>query len=468
MNYYKTLTYLMQNRREFLKTSALASLGFLGLYQWVNNPVLARNTAQIGYGELIPDPNKILDLPKGFSYKIISRQGTKMTDGFSTPGKPDGMATFQAKSGKVILIRNHENDIKNLNESPFGENYALLNKIDKTKFYDYGRGQKPSLGGTTTLIFNEKTQTVIQDSLSLVGTNRNCAGGKTPWGSWISCEEDVKTVGEVAERNHGYNFEVHATTKIKLAQPIPLTAMGRFNHEAVCVDPSTNIIYQTEDAHDGLIYRFIPLDAKNLAKGGKLQALAVKGQKSCDTRNWSSLSTPKFPVNQAIEVVWIDIENVESPQDDLRLQGFEKGAARFARGEGMWFGDKELFFACTNGGDVKKGQVFRYRPSRFEGTIRESEAAGTLELFAEPNDSAIVKYCDNLTISPWGDLVLCEDHEDPYLVGITPKGEFYKLGHQVGFQSELAGVTFSPSGKTLFVNIQHAGLTLAITGDWKR
>jgi secreted PhoX family phosphatase len=455
------------NRRDFIALSSTVGLGFLGLQAFVNKNYLNVNTSKrVGYGELVPDPNKIMDLPKGFSYKIISRQGSKMSDGFFTPGKADGMATFKAKKDRLILVRNHENDVKNLEESPFGENYALLNKIDKTKFYDYGKGQMPSLGGTTTLIFNEKTQTVEQDWLSLVGTNRNCAGGKTPWNSWITCEEDVKKAGEIAEKNHGFNFEVKATTKIKLAEPIPLTAMGRFNHEAVCVDPKTNIIYQTEDAHDGLIYRFIPLDIKNLAKGGKLQALAILGQKSYDTRNWKSLESPKMPTKQTFKTQWIDMEEVMSPDDTLRYQGFDKGAARFARGEGAWFGKNEFYFACTNGGDMKKGQIFRYQPSPFEGTIREKESPGLLELFVEPNNTDLVKYCDNLTIAPWGDLILCEDDDDPYLVGITPQGEFYKLGHNVGYKSELAGVTFSPSGQTLFVNIQHAGLTLAITGAW--
>jgi uncharacterized protein len=457
----------MQSRRNFLKNASFVGLGFLGLNAFVDkaNPFISASESN-RYGDLVPDPNKIMDLPKGFSYKIISRQGSKMTDGFFTPGKPDGMATFKDKNGRVIIIRNHENDLDNLAESPFGENNTLLSKIDKAKFYDYGRGQKPSLGGTTTLIFDEKKQIIEQDSLSLVGTNRNCAGGKTPWNSWITCEEDVKKAGEIAEKNHGFNFEIPASSKIKLVQPIPLTAMGRFNHEAVCVDPRTNIIYQTEDAHDGLIYRFIPLNIKDLAKGGKLQALAILDQKSFDTRNWKSLTTPKMPAKQAFKTQWIDIEDVMSPDDSLRYQGFDKGAARFARGEGTWFGQNEFYFACTNGGDNKKGQVFRYQPSPFEGTIREKESPGLLELFVEPNNSDLVKYCDNLTIAPWGDLILCEDDDDPYLVGITPKGEFYKLGHQVGFKSELAGVTFSPSGQTLFVNIQHAGLTLAITGAW--
>lgn len=456
------------NRRDFIRLASAASIGFLGLQAFASKNPLKEAVKDIGYGELIPDPFQVMDLPKGFSYKIISRQGEKMSDGFLTPGKADGMATFTGKKGKVIIIRNHELSVENLPESPYGEDNRLLSRLDKSLLYDFGRGQKPSLGGTTTLVYDEKSQKIEKHFLSLAGTNRNCAGGKTPWNSWISCEEDIHIKGEISEKDHGFNFEVPASEKIQLLQPLPLRAMGRFNHEAICVDPQTNIIYQTEDTHDGLIYRFIPLDVKNLAKGGKLQALALKENQSADTRNWKELKTAKFPLNQPQPVEWIDLVEVESPKNNLRYQGFEKGAARFARGEGMWFGNKELYFACTNGGDTKKGQVFRYTPSSAEGKAEEQQQPGSLELFIEPNNAELLKYCDNLTVSPWGDLILCEDDDDPFLVGVTPQGGFYKLGHNVGYKSELAGVTFSPSGQTLFVNIQHAGLTLAVTGPWKK
>ena len=152
---------------------------------------------------------------------------------------------------------------------------------------------------------------------------------------------------------------------------------------------------------------------------------------------------------------------------DLRYRGFEQGAARFARGEGMWHGENEVFFACTNGGEIGAGQIFRYVPSPYEGTEREKNTPATLELFLESNDTDLLKSCDNLTIAPWGDLVICEDDPHPFIVGVTRQGELYKLGENVGFPSEFAGGVFSPSGKTYFVNIQDAGLTLAITGPWQ-
>jgi secreted PhoX family phosphatase len=187
-----------------------------------------------------------------------------------------------------------------------------------------------------------------------------------------------------------------------------------------------------------------------------------------DTRNWEQLTTAKFPLNQAVEVAWIDLQDIEAPEDDLRLRGFQAGAARFARGEGAWFGKNECYFACTSGGLISKGQVFRYVPSLYEGQTREKQAPGKLELFLEPNNTDLVKNCDNLTVAPWGDVVLCEDDPHPFVVGVTPRGEFYKLAENVGQPAEFAGGVFSPSGDTFFVNMQDAGLTFAITGPWRK
>ena len=456
------------NRRTFLKSAGIVSLGFIGLNQYLHGNGLMREAANnAGYGPLLKDPKGVLNLPNGFSYKIIFRQGDPMSDGFFGPDKPDGMATFKGKRGRTILIRNHETNPGD-EKGPYGKNLELLSKLSPEQVYDYGRGKMPGTGGTSTLVYNEKKGTVETSYLSLTGTVRNCAGGMTPWNSWISCEENTSRAGEELEKDHGYNFEVPASEKIQLTQPVPLKDMGRFNHEAVCVDPRTSIVYQTEDRGDGLIYRYIPLVEGQLDKGGKLQVLALKEQKSYDTRNWKDLETPKMPKNQSFDVEWLDIDQVESPEDDLRQRGFANGAARFARGEGMWFGDNEVYFACTNGGEIGSGQVFRYIPSQYEGTAREKEVPGKLELFLEPNDESILKNCDNLTVAPWGDLVLCEDHPTPFVVGVTQQGEFYKLAENVGFRSEFAGGVFSPSGDTYFVNIQGPGLTLAITGPWKK
>lgn len=458
----------MRSRRSFIKVSGLATLGFMGLNRWIQaSPKL--NDA--GYGPLIKDPQGILNLPKGFSYKVLSKSGDRMDDGLLVPGAPDGMAAFQGANGRVIVVRNHENGPDRFENGAFGNTNELLDKVPAGKFYDYGKKMKPSLGGTSTFVYDPGKGVIEKQFLSLAGTLRNCAGGPTPWNSWLTCEESTVRAGAYeghAEKDHGFVFEVPATEKVGLCDPLPIKAMGRFNHEAVAVDPRTGIVYLTEDRGDSLIYRYIPTTPGKLHNGGKLQALALKGQKSFDTRNWESLTTPKMSLRQKSDVEWLDIHNVESPEDDLRQQGFNNGAACFARGEGMWYGKNEIYFACTNGGHIQNGQVFRYIPSNAEGKADEKKHPGKLELFAESRDKEILKNCDNLTVAPWGDVVLCEDASHPFLVGITPSGEYYKLGENVGYQAEFAGGVFSPSGETFFVNIQGAGLTLAITGPWKR
>ncbi len=431
-----------------------------------------------GYGPLVPDPRRIFDLPAGFTYKVISRAGEIMSDGLHLPGQVDGQAAFAGPNGRVILVRNHELDPPLPQSGPFGADYYLLPKVDASRIYDAGKG-RPHNGGTSTLVYNPTTQSTEKMFLSLAGTMHNCAGGPTPWGTWISCEEAVEGVSENNEKEHGYNFEVPATTEIGLAPPVPLKAMGRFNHEAVAVDPRTSIVYQTEDRNDGLIYRFIPNTPRRLTDGGRLQVLAVKGKKTYETRNYPETGGPTMPPNVPMAVEWLDIDEVESPRDDLRTRGAALGAAVFARGEGMWFGNNEVFFACTNGGLTQRGQVFRYRPSPAEGTPGEASRPGTLELYLEPNNSALLESCDNVMVAPWGDLIICEDNAAPapvvgtftgsnYLRGVTPEGKIYTLGRNryLGI-SELAGIAFAPNHPTMFVNIQVPGLTLAITGPWE-
>ncbi len=454
-------------RRSFIKQSTLASLGFMAFTQ---HALRAKDAS--GFSEnanydlkLIRDSNGYLDLPEGFSYKIISKAGQKMNDGFLVPGRPDAMGAFQGRTkNHVILVRNHENNPEPLEDSPFGKENELLHQIGPSLLYDAGKMQKPSLGGTTTLVFNERKQEVEKQHLSLAGTNRNCAGGVTPWGTWLTCEEDVTTAEGSVEKDHGYVFEVPALEQ-GIASPIPITDMGRFNHEAVAVDPNSGIVYETEDRHDGLIYRYIPKVKEKLLEGGRLQVLALKNRKGLDTRNWDERL---LPLNEPIEVEWLDIDEVLSPKDDLRFRGFEMGAARFARGEGMWYGENEIYFACTNGGPNKYGQIFRYKISPDEGNENSGSTPATLELFAESTDKQVLHMCDNLTIAPWGDLMLCEDNgELNHLRGIRPDGTTYTFATNISSTSEMAGAVFSPSGKTLFVNLQENGDTIAITGPWK-
>lgn len=452
-----------------MKMAGAASLGFTGLcrfFDFLGSELVFANDLDHGYGPILADPKKLFDLPQKFSYQVISQVGEEMDDGFLVPGRHDGMGTFSGPKGKTILIRNHEINVRSSSKlGPYGAKNEFVRKLKVGQMYDQGReSELPALGGTTTLVYDTQAGRLESHHLSLAGTVRNCAGGVTPWNSWITCEESVQRADLSFAVDHGYNFEVPASHTVQLADPFPLKEMGRFNHEAVAVDPNSSIVYQTEDREDGLIYRFISNLPGQLSKGGQLQALQVSDQKSLDTRNWNN---PLVSVGTKMAVEWVNIDNVESPNDDLRYQGYEKGAARFARGEGMWYGLDKVFFVCTNGGKEKQGQIWQYIPSIFEGTSREKNAPGNLELFLEPNDSTLLERADNLTVSPWGDLIVCEDGSGTdYLVGVTPTGIAYKLGRNSFNNSELSGVTFSPDGSTLFVNIQVPGLTLAITGPW--
>lgn len=440
---------MKNTRRQFIQLTAGYALGFSGLQNLAHGEKLS--SSSFGYGPLIRDPNDILDLPSGFNYKVIGRSGDLMEDGFFLPSKPDGMATFEHNSDEVLIIRNHEiNPLAFGSSGPFGKGNKKIKYIPEGMIYDRGR-ILPCLGGTTTLLYNTKEQKVVRQFLSLVGTLRNCSGGPTPWNSWITCEEVVMGTVGPCKKSHGWCFEVPVTDKPNLAKPIPLKAMGRFNHEAVAVEPESGDVFLTEDRHDGLIYRFKPNVQGELAEGGKLYALKIKGRKSLDSRNWSKV---EFDVGQSEEIEWIEMEDVESPKDDLRYRGFKNGAACFARGEGMWYSKGSIYFACTNGGIKKRGQIWKLTGEK-------------IELFAEPNNPDLVDNCDNITVSPWGDLFICEDGKGEQFIDIiTPQGKIFKLAKNSKSSSEFAGPVFSPDGSTLFVNIQHDGLTLAITGPW--
>lgn len=451
------------SRRDFLKKTGQVGAAFCGL-QLTGGALSAKELSHPGYGALMPDPYGIIRLPRGFSYKIISRVGETMSDGYLTPGKPDGMATFPYDKHRILIVRNHEVSATDYDYGPFGYDNELLKKEDIYKIYDYGRGIAPCQGGTTTLLYNLKDQRVERSHLSLGGTIRNCAGGPTPWGSWLTCEENITRADNILQQDHGYVFDVPSRAE-GLVKAEPLKAMGRFNHEAAAVDPVTGIVYLTEDRGDSLFYRFIPNVPGKLNQGGRLQALAVTGEyEGADVRNWNG--SLEFPMGAVASVRWIDMDNPESPEDDLRHRGFELGATRFARGEGIWFGDNELYFACTNGGVALKGQIFRYRPSPVEGQEGEVQRSGQLDLFIESPDEQVINKCDNLTIAPWGHVIACEDNKHPFVNGITQEGKVYKIAENVGYASEFAGGCFSPDGSTFFVNIQHAGITVAITGPW--
>lgn len=448
------------SRRKFLAVAGSTAVGVTALsplealYARAAKGQVARG---VGYGSLSPkmptnadelaglvfdgiDLSKtpILQLPEGFNYTAISITGQTMTDGKPVPSNHDGMAAFSGPNRTTILVRNHE----------LGAGASRA--VQVPKLYDQ------SGGGTTTLVIGSNRR-VIKQWGSLGGTIRNCAGGPTPWGSWISCEENLTLAGSgISRKNHGYNFEVPATSDIAVADPVPLVAMGRFNHEAVAVDLATGYVYQTEDEGNSCFYRFRPNVKGDLKSGGVLEALVIEGAPQ-DTRT-DYLRYKNVPLSTK----WVTIDNPDPATNDfaasVRGQAQAKGAAIIARGEGAWYGNGLIYIVSTSGGDARLGQVFAYNPS-----------TNKLTLVVESTVQAELQSPDNITVAPFGDLILCEDGSgDNYVVGVNQAGELYQFAKNNINDSEYAGACFSPDGGTLFVNIQSPGITLAIWGPWSR
>lgn len=445
---HRTMSVIAQNRRQFLTTtgSAFAAL--------VASGCVSRTAASGGtsvafedYGPLVPDPNGLLDLPEGFSYRLLSSLGDQMSDGGTVPDKADGMGCLDLGNGEIVLVRNHELIPTDDAGGPIAHGFGTHNGNIVP-------------GGTTNIVLDAATLEVKREFRSLGGTIRNCSGGITPWGSWLTCEEAPtgpgQRYGDGLAVNHGWTFEVPGDAD-GLVPAEPLRAMGRFNHEAACVDPETGYVYQTEDRNDGVLYRFIPNTPGKLSDGGRLQAMVLEGL--ADTRNWDEST---MAVGDMYTVSWVDLDNVEAPEDDLRLRAAAKGAALIARGEGIHMGVDDLYFCSTSGGAKKLGQIFRLVPGR-------GNRPDQVELFFESESKEQFDFGDNLCVSPNGHLIVCEDQYtevvDNHLRGITPDGRAYDFG-RLRIQTELAGACFSPDGKWMFVNAYAPTRTVAITGPW--
>lgn len=477
--------------RRALLTGALTTAAFGGLSRYAGaqtdtqSPVPTPTGIQAdryvnevqAYGPLVRDSAGLFDLPEGFSYRVISRAGEAMDDGLVVPRSTDGMGCFPLDDERVALVRNHELKVGDAEWSAFGPAQDRRGRVDTALVYDRYADGRFCPGGTTTLIYNLRNGRTERQHLSLAGTLTNCAGGATPWGSWLSCEETVQKADGRVGRDHGWVFEVPSSAA-GLVAPEPIRGMGRFRHEAAAVDPRTGIVYLTEDDGDGesLVYRYLPEDRSRLHSGGRLQALGLRGERDGDTRNWSER---RWAQGEWREVVWIDLEGVDNPDNDLRLRGHASGAAWFARAEGIHRGGDEFFFTATSGGASRLGQILRYAPSPSEGQPGESDRPGRLQLFIESDDAAKLNYGDNLALGPNGHLLVCEDKAVRSgindLKGVTPEGLLYTFARNavpftssVGANAELAGVCMSPDGSTLFVNIYAPGMTLAVTGPWSR
>ncbi|HYW31239.1 MAG TPA: alkaline phosphatase PhoX, partial [Gemmatimonas sp.] len=356
-----------------------------------------------GYGKLEPVKKyPEISIPRGFHAERLSVRGDMMDDGVRVPQALDGMGAFAMGGNIVRLVRNHEIRDTAGSAKPFAGNP-----------YD---AKGPA--GTTTLeveLRADGAATLRRQFSSLTGTFVNCAGGITPWGSWITSEETVAGTGAGWLQNHGYNFEVPASANGPVT-PVPLKEMGRFAHEAVAVDPATGIVYQTEDRNPSGFYRYIPNVRGNLAAGGKLEMLAVTGAEKYDTRRGQT-------VGVVMQAEWVPIANPNSDAPTISSgfvfnQGFALGGAQFARLEGCWYGDGGIYFNSTSGGEANAGQIFKYTPTSTNG--------GELVMIYESPSLGVLKNPDNVCVSPRGGIVLCEDSSGTNFVrGLTPRGEVF-------------------------------------------
>ena len=416
-------------------------------------PRLARaGKGRGGYGPLVAAGPELW-LPRGFEYRVLGRTGEPMSDGFPTPAAHDGMACFPDPGGYIRLVRNHE--VRSLS----------------TAFGDVSKAYDPRSGGGTTTLLVDRDRNLMRSFASINGTSTNCAGGPTPWGTWLTCEETTVGIAQGYPKPHGYVFEVPAASNELVANPEPYTAMGRFVHEAVAVDPRTGIVYETEDQRvrapgaaypytlGSGFYRFIPDRAGDL-RSGRLQMLALRGQ----PRGSYNTATGQV-VGRPLPVTWVDIDNPDPVNADVdpfavAKQGVEQGAAVFERLEGCWWGDNSVYFVATSGGDAGLGQVWQYRPLGASG--------GQLTLIFESPSADVLDGPDNVLVTPRGGLLLCEDGDSAQFIrGLTPRSEIFDFAMNGLNDSEFAGATFSPDSETLFVNIQSPGMTLAIWGPWE-
>ncbi|GAB5405352.1 MAG: DUF839 domain-containing protein [Aureliella sp.] len=453
------------SRRGFMQqlASTVSAGMIVGSFDQFAGRAAAGEGKVAGFGPLRPTIDdstgrELLSLSDGFRYQSFGWTNQPMDDGTPTPDSHDGMAVIDEQDGIVTLCRNHE----------VGD--PLAADSGRNEAYDRFAG-----GGCSNLQFDRNQEKWISSKLSLAGTAKNCAGGATPWNSWLSCEETVDDPQAELEdvlkntftQPHGFVFDVPISGVA--GTPKPIESLGRFVHEAVAIDPESGTVYLTEDRGTAGLYRMVPDAPGDLHRGGKFQMLAC--ERTSDLRKGLASGF-------SADVHWVDIDDrlrAHSPGtvDCLGVysQGKAKGGLTFARLEGCCVHGGHVFVTATSGGDSESGQVWKLDP-------RENR----LSLVFESPGSKVLDMPDNMTVSPRGGILLCEDGDyvPQRLQVLTEDGTLFPFaannmqldglhGHKGDFRgSEWAGATFTADGEWLFVNLQTPGVTFAITGPWRK
>ncbi|MFD3665405.1 alkaline phosphatase PhoX [Streptomyces sp. NPDC058659] len=447
-------------RRQILSRTGASAAGiaFTGAFSelFAGSAVAARGA---GYGPLLPDPAGLLDLPAGFRYKVLSRQGDPLRSGEGpVPSNHDGMGAFAGRRGRVHLVRNHENRVTGRIGVPTVPGLT----------YD------PAAKGGCTALELDGRNNVLGERVAIAGTAVNCAGGHTPWNTWLTCEETEDKAGTNGyTKDHGFIFEVDGADPHRTGA-VPLTAMGRFQHEAIAVDPSSGMVYETEDAFQqpfGLFYRFLPRKplggTGSLRAGGALEAMRVPGV--------PDLSVIQETGARFEGVEWVPVPDPQAAETPIRLQDFgPKGITHAQKLEGCYWGGRAVYFVSSfarlkdGSGATHFGQVWKYEPHRRRLTL--------VVVFGPSTDIRLPgESPDNICLTPSGGLMVSEDGDGAqHVYGVSRKGEVYPVArgaNNIGTPEapewgEFAGVTFSPDGSTMYVNCYTPGTTFAVTGPW--
>ncbi|MGW7071263.1 alkaline phosphatase PhoX [Streptomyces sp. NPDC054855] len=472
-------------RRDFARRSAItgagvALTGSVGALATAPGALAAQETAEggagrlgrdPGYGPLVPDPKGLLALPAGFSYRVLTHSGkTKLETGEFTPSNHDGTATFEGPRGVTLLVNNHELG---------GPRAKWAHPVPLTEGLVYD----PAAAGGCTVV-EVRRGGHVAEWVGIAGTATNCAGGSTPWGTWLTCEETEDKAGQNGmTKDHGYVFEVDPYDRRANRAPKPLKALGRYAHEAVVVDPRRGHLYLTEDASgpNGLLYRWTPPQGFEHGRG-KLRTLAddagvLKAPRCFDSggRFVDDLSRATR-IGTVYGVDWVEVPDRDARTVPVREQFDDGDITRARKLEGMWWGDGGVYivasFARAESPVAHDGQVWFYHPARRTLTLKV-----LLGVNPDPAEDGAFDGPDNITVSPYGGLVIAEDGDGvQHLFGATERGRTYPIARnelnagtpEKPSYSEFTGVTFSPDGKTLYASIQSPGILLAITGPWRR
>lgn len=393
------------NRRDFLRTSAVTAGGIAvsgGLWRIA----LAATPAVVAagpYGPLQPADANGIRLPRGFTSRKIAQAGQPVAGtGYTYPVFPDGQATYATEDGGFILATN--------SEAP--------------------EAQGTKEGGASAIRFDADGE-IVDAYRILAGTTNNCAGGKTPWGTWMSCEETDTGL-------------VHECDPFGKKPSVAHPAMGVFNHEAICVDPHFEQIYLSEDSGSGGFYRFTPERYPDCSKGLLEIATVAKD----DSVRWTKVPDPSAGEKRTADQV--------------------AGATRFKRGEGIWF-DSGIVYLATTGDD----RIWAYNTG-----LETIEVLYDGKGLTDPP----FKNVDNICMTSSGDLFVCEDPGEigmgiitPYreaarFLEITGPGQVVPAGLPEDVDNEITGVIFDPTGTRMFFSAQRSfltGVVYEVTGPFR-